>query len=74
MKFDHIVNNYRVLYNLGMKIINHKSHIKFVPYVNIDSENAKQDARIQKFEHILKNNNRDWKKNKNSINEYWTGD
>tara|TARA_B100000780_G_scaffold68413_1_gene45293 strand:- start:863 stop:1081 length:219 start_codon:yes stop_codon:yes gene_type:complete len=72
MKFGHIVNNYRVLYNLGMKIINHKSRIKFVPYTAL--ENAKQDARIQKFERLLKNNQQDWKKNKNSINEYWTGD
>ena len=72
MKFGHIVNNYRVLYNLGMKIINNKSRIKFVPCTAL--ENAKQDARIQKFERLLKNNQQDWKKNKNSINEYWTGD
>lgn len=71
MKFDYIVNNYRVLHSLGMKIIKHKSYIKYAPQQTL--ENAKQEERIQKFERMVKNNHHDWKKHKKSINEYWTG-
>ena len=73
MKFDHIINNYRSIYRLGMKIINHKHQIKYVPDANIDLENNKQQERIEKFEKMVKKTNREWKLNKRSINEYWTG-
>lgn len=74
MKFDHIIYNYRCIYRLGMKIINHKHQIKYVPDANIDLENNKQQERIEKFEKMVKNTNREWKLNKRSINEYWSGD
>tara|TARA_Y100000741_G_scaffold363700_1_gene352587 strand:- start:997 stop:1221 length:225 start_codon:yes stop_codon:yes gene_type:complete len=74
MKFDHIIYNYRSIYRLGMKIINHKHQIKYVPDVNIDVENNKQQERIEKFEKMVKKTNREWKLNKRSINEYWSGD
>tara|TARA_Y100000768_G_scaffold381825_3_gene361123 strand:- start:2075 stop:2281 length:207 start_codon:yes stop_codon:yes gene_type:complete len=67
------VNNYKALYRLGMKIINHKHQIKYVLQLNVDSENAKQEERIEKFEKMLMKTHREWKQNKKSINEYWTG-
>lgn len=74
MKFEHILNNYRSIYRLGLKIINHKQQIKYVPSINVDYENNKQQERIEKFEKMIKKSHREWKLNKRCINEYWTGD
>lgn len=73
MNFVHLINNYRSLYRLGIKIINHKHLIKYVDETKINLEHAKQEERIEKFERMIKKNHRDWKLNKNCINQYWTG-
>jgi hypothetical protein len=73
MKFGHIINNYRSIYRLGMKIIDHKQQINHVHHINIDVENAKQEERIEKFEKMVRTSHREWKLNKKCINEYWTG-
>ena len=54
MKLEHILNNYRSIYRLGLKIINHKQQIKYVPSINVDYENNKQQERIEKFEKMIK--------------------
>jgi len=73
MSFVRIVNNYGKVFKLGREIIKHKEKICFIAPENKDEEFIKQEKRIDDFFECIKKAESDWKKNKNSINTYWTG-
>ena len=73
MSFVRIVNNYGRLYKLGKKIIKHKQNITHIPRNKLNSAFEKQEVNIEKFEKLTKRSHNNWKKNKTSINEFWTG-
>ena len=71
--FLKIVRNYEYAYKLGKDIINHRDIIIKTAPTKLDEEFKKQEERIQEFFRITKKSEQEWKKNKYSINEYWTG-
>jgi hypothetical protein len=73
MKFTHLVKQYGKIHKLGNKIIKHKNYINKVSNSNIDLEFQKQDDRIQRFVKLTNQANAQWKKNSDSVNEFWTG-
>ena len=73
MSFVRVVKNYGKVFNLGKQIIKHKEAINFIPPEKRDEEFIKQEKRIDEFFESIKNAEKDWKKNKDSINTYWTG-
>ena len=71
--FVRIVNNYGRLHKLGKQIINHKKHVNHIPKHKLDIAFNKQEEKIMQFEKLIKTSHKNWKKNKTSINEFWTG-
>lgn len=71
--FKHIVKNYENLAKLGKKIIQHKNDIKSIKPDKLDTAFFKQELRIEKFFDDAEKTHTAWKKNTQSINEFWTG-
>ena len=73
MSFTQLIKQYGKIHKLGNKIIRYKKYINQVPKSKIHLEFQKQENRIQKFVKLTNQANSKWKKNSNSINEFWTG-
>lgn len=71
--FKSVIIKYEMLSRLGREIIQHKEKIKHVKPSMLDVEFAKQEKRIEIFHDEAEQCNNYWKKNKNTINEFWTG-
>ena len=71
--FKHIVKNYENLAKLGRQIIQHKTDVKFIKTQKLDNAFLKQELKIEKFFDDAEKTHTAWKKNTQSINEFWTG-
>tara|TARA_B100000513_G_scaffold93141_1_gene39255 strand:+ start:1047 stop:1280 length:234 start_codon:yes stop_codon:yes gene_type:complete len=71
--FLRIVRNYENVVNIGKKIMEHKQVIVNVPKNRLDEEFRKQEEMIDNFILKAEQADKEWKTNKTSINEYWTG-
>ena len=68
-----VVKNYEKLSRLGREIINHKEFVTSMPYEHIHNEHRKQEERIDMFHKQVNKSNKYWRRNKETINEFWTG-
>ena len=71
--FVQIVKNYENVLRIGKEIIKHKEVVSSIPKSKLDEEFRKQEDLIDSFFNETAVAHREWKKNKNSVNEYWTG-
>ena len=71
--FKHIVKNYENLAKLGRQIIQHKTDVKFIKTQKLDNAFLKQELKIEKFFDDADKAHISWKKNTQSIHEFWTG-
>lgn len=71
--FLNVVKNYEKLSSLGREIINHKKIVIATPHDRVDEEHRNQEEMIEMFHKQLKKSNKYWRKNKGTINEFWTG-
>ena len=73
-KFGQIVNRYLQIAQLGREIIMYKNHrLKYIPRHLLNKTNTLQYERILRFNDLVSKTNKDKKKYKNAIHEYWTG-
>ena len=72
-RFIQIVKNYEKVGRMGSKIIHHKQFIKSIPASNLGEEYVKQETLIEDFFDAAEKADKELKKDKNSINEFWTG-
>ena len=68
-----VVKNYEKLARLGREIIEHKEFVIAMPQERIYEEQMKQENRIEMFNKQVNKSNKYWRKNKETINEFWTG-
>ena len=73
MRFQNIVSNLKQLTKLGDKIISHKKNVTHMCQNLANKENNRQYERIEEFEKLFKTTTKEWKRNRGSINKYWTG-
>lgn len=74
-KFVRIVQKYRYLSELGEHIIQHRNMIQNYPPSTSCSyiRHIEQENRIHEFIQISESLHKEWEKNDQSINRYWTG-
>ena len=74
-KFMRIVKKYKYLSELGEHIIQHSNIIKNYPPSTIISyrKHMDQENRIHEFIKVSESLHKEWEKNDQSINKYWTG-
>ena len=73
-KFARIVNQYAQIAHLGREIIMYKKHgIHKIPMHLLDKNNMLQYKRILEFNELINKTDKDRKKYKHSIDEFWTG-
>lgn len=68
-----VVKNYEKLARLGREIITHKEFVIAMPQERIYEEQIKQENRIEMFHKQVNKSNKYWRRNKETINEFWTG-
>lgn len=68
-----VVKNYEKLARLGREIITHKEFVITMPHESIYEEQMKQENRIEMFHKQVNKSNKYWRRNKETINEFWTG-
>ncbi len=73
-KFGRIVNQYSQIAKLGREIIMYKKHgIKKIPNHLLDKANALQIERLLQYNELVSQTEKDRKKYKNAMDEFWTG-
>lgn len=74
--FIEIVKQYKTIANLGKSIINTNKKIKKNPNMDMfqmEQIHVRQREKIEAFEKLTRKTNKDWKRNRLSIQKYWTG-
>ena len=71
--FVQIVRNYEKVLRIGMEIIRHKEVVSSLPKERLDSAFKNQEDLIESFFINTDLAHNEWRRNKDSVNEYWTG-
>jgi|MDSV01.3.fsa_nt_gb hypothetical protein len=71
--FVQIVRNYEKVLRIGSEIIRHKEVVSNLPPERLDAEFKNQEDLIESFFINSDLAHKEWCKNKDSVNEYWTG-
>tara|TARA_B100001287_G_scaffold116167_1_gene97719 strand:- start:6873 stop:7109 length:237 start_codon:yes stop_codon:yes gene_type:complete len=73
-KFTRIINQYMQIAQLGREIIAYKkTDVNKIPAHLLDKNNTLQYERILRFNELVSKNDKDRKKYRNAIDEFWTG-
>ena len=71
--FVQILRNYEKVLRIGREIIRHKEVVSSLPKERLDAEFQNQEDLIESFFINTDLAHDEWRRNKDSVNEYWTG-